>query len=380
MTAKYFKYAFALAGDKSTVPEPTQVDGSVSYQEGFPFDYQRPKTDPQSKNIPRDQTNQLFFDLSAALKQYQENAFPDWITNADNLGVDYPYRVGDYVRYTDGIVYRSLVNANTAVPGTDLAKWKPFLFTSSDLGTGFMLSPSGNIIQWGQGMTTTGHSGHRHVPARVPRGRVCRDSNRGRRERVGEPARANRVRHGTHRGCVVLDFRRADFHRGRSVIPSRPAIRMGRRRPLKGINMYYAASTGGFYNKSIHGDNMPADAVELSPERYAELLDGQRQGRIIAPHVDGTPTLRDYVEGADTARARALESVRQARPALFAVLDGRQSSALVAKDTAKGKAIEEAKQALRDVTSMTVFNAGGTYDQIMTAADAELSRIAALVP
>lgn len=33
--------------------------------------------------------------------------------------------------------------------------------------------------------------------------------------------------------------------------------------------MFYAKSTGGFYVRGIHGNNIPADAVEITNEEHA---------------------------------------------------------------------------------------------------------------
>lgn len=57
----------------------------------------------------------------------------------------------------------------------------------------------------------------------------------------------------------------------------------------------YAASTGGFYDTVIHGDNIPADAVEITDEQHAALLAGQSSGKIISADASGKPILVDYV-------------------------------------------------------------------------------------
>lgn len=59
--------------------------------------------------------------------------------------------------------------------------------------------------------------------------------------------------------------------------------------------MFYSASTGGFYNRQIHGQNIPSDAVEISEEHYSLLILGQSQGKVIVPDQDGMPTLADPV-------------------------------------------------------------------------------------
>lgn len=142
--------------------------------------------------------------------------------------------------------------------------------------------------------------------------------------------------------------------------------------------MYYAASTGGFYSKAIHGDNMPADAVEISPERYAELLAGQTTGQRITGDADGNPQLATYVEPPEAAQARVLGVVRAARWPILSILDGLQVSALVAKDTNGAKVIEQAKTDLRNITALPALASPGSYRGLMAAAKAEFTRIASV--
>lgn len=57
--------------------------------------------------------------------------------------------------------------------------------------------------------------------------------------------------------------------------------------------MFYAKSTGGFYDRAIHGDNIPADAVEITKGEHQALLEGQSQGRRIEADASGRPILVD---------------------------------------------------------------------------------------
>lgn len=57
--------------------------------------------------------------------------------------------------------------------------------------------------------------------------------------------------------------------------------------------MLYSKSTGGFYSRDIHGDNIPSDAVEITDEQYAALLEGQSQGKVISADEEGNPILID---------------------------------------------------------------------------------------
>lgn len=57
--------------------------------------------------------------------------------------------------------------------------------------------------------------------------------------------------------------------------------------------MFYAKSTGGFYDRSIHDDAIPSDAVEITAEQHAALLEGQSQGKLIQADETGYPILAD---------------------------------------------------------------------------------------
>lgn len=57
--------------------------------------------------------------------------------------------------------------------------------------------------------------------------------------------------------------------------------------------MYYAKSTGGFYDRDIHGDRIPEDAVEITKAEHTALLAGQAEGKRIAPDAGGVPVLQE---------------------------------------------------------------------------------------
>jgi hypothetical protein len=50
--------------------------------------------------------------------------------------------------------------------------------------------------------------------------------------------------------------------------------------------MFYSKITGGFYNTTIHGNNIPSDAIEITEKKWQELLEEQSNGKIITT-VDG---------------------------------------------------------------------------------------------
>lgn len=115
MAGRYFGIPFATTGDRITVPDATQPDGSVSFTQGFGFDYERPNTDPAYKPVPRDGTNGLFHDITEALGIAQRQGVSDWTVDAQ------PYAINALVRHTDK-VWRSLVANNNVTP-VEGASW-----------------------------------------------------------------------------------------------------------------------------------------------------------------------------------------------------------------------------------------------------------------
>lgn len=57
--------------------------------------------------------------------------------------------------------------------------------------------------------------------------------------------------------------------------------------------MFYSPSTNGFYAESIHGDAIPSDAVEITAEDHAALINGQSKGKLIQADANGRPVLVD---------------------------------------------------------------------------------------
>ena len=121
----YFITPFAISGDQTAIPDPVQPGGEVSNTQGFGPDYSLPNSDPSALKVPRDQTNWLYYVITSAIQQYQQYGTPEWITSADNGGTPFAYAAGARVKYTDGAVWVSLVNANTSEPSTDATKWLP---------------------------------------------------------------------------------------------------------------------------------------------------------------------------------------------------------------------------------------------------------------
>lgn len=55
--------------------------------------------------------------------------------------------------------------------------------------------------------------------------------------------------------------------------------------------MFASKTARGFFDTTIHGNNMPADVVEITADEYNTLLEGQSQGKLIDFDETGYPFL-----------------------------------------------------------------------------------------
>lgn len=124
---KWFINPFATSGDKTAVPDDTQVDGTVSYEKGYGIDYERePGVDPLAKRIERNKMNQLFFDLTSWVRELHIWGTPQFITSAQNGGVPYSYGKYAQVMFDAGAGlarYESLVDSNMTDPN-NTTNWR----------------------------------------------------------------------------------------------------------------------------------------------------------------------------------------------------------------------------------------------------------------
>lgn len=112
--------------------------------------------------------------------------------------------------------------------------------------------------------------------------------------------------------------------------------------------MYYSKQTGGFYAQEIHGDNIPSDAMEITAEQHAELLQGQSEGKRIEADENGYPILVD--PPAPTAEQLAAHA-RSKRDALLRSTDWTQ----VPDAPVNQQDWATYRQALRDITLQDGF-------------------------
>lgn len=133
MDQKFFRIPFAGNGDKQQIPDDKNTEGYVSFVEGWGEDYQKDLlTDAHAKAVEREAMNSILNAITFALRQYQTDSFPEWVTPANNGGTAYPYGVGVVVRHRQGggafTSYVSLAENNTTEPGTKDAKWQGFIY------------------------------------------------------------------------------------------------------------------------------------------------------------------------------------------------------------------------------------------------------------
>lgn len=133
--------AFAVDGDKIVVPTDSQIDNTVSYQDGYTNDYQLAQADPSKKNIERSKLNSVLNIITQSVKRWQDGFWPNFISSADNGGTAVSYSKDAAIFGTgydgDGI-YFSLEDLNTTAP-TDETKWRKWQPFSVSIITGMII-------------------------------------------------------------------------------------------------------------------------------------------------------------------------------------------------------------------------------------------------
>ena len=111
-------------------------------------------SDPNALLIERTKANQIYNDITGSVGALQEFDAPQWIDSADNDGSPFAYSNGARVLYTDNQVWISLVNSNTATPGTDPTKWIVFLSNYALLASpAFTGNPTAPTLTCGKNTT-----------------------------------------------------------------------------------------------------------------------------------------------------------------------------------------------------------------------------------
>lgn len=160
--AKRFITPFAEAGDRATMPD-VPVGTDSNYQTGYPSQYEEdPVVNPlTAKFVERDKSNQLYNDITANLKEWQEHTFPAFITSAVNGGVPFSYKKNSIVTL-GGVDYASSVDGNEDVPPS--SKWEVFstslikdLSQTYDFSTVSLMKSSTVLLPVGKKVETKGY-------------------------------------------------------------------------------------------------------------------------------------------------------------------------------------------------------------------------------
>ncbi|MDE9545556.1 hypothetical protein [Xenorhabdus bovienii] len=147
---KTFKTPFAAQGDRVSIPNEVQPDGSVSYTQGYGYDYERDQnTDPAAKDIEREKMNGMFHDITEAVGEIQTFGVAQWTIEAQ----PYPLRA---LVYHNQKLYQSRIENNKEDPqaGKGWVELKADL-TAADVGaynkeeTNQRFQPLGNYTSAG---------------------------------------------------------------------------------------------------------------------------------------------------------------------------------------------------------------------------------------
>ncbi|MCK8330013.1 phage tail protein [Erwinia amylovora] len=134
---KVFKTPFAAQGDRADVPVETQADGSVSYTQGYGYDYERDQTtDPAAKDIEREKMNALFHDVTEATGEMQQFGTASWSEDGK------PYPIRSLVYYSEK-TWQSRIKNNNEKPG----KGSGWIELKADINAVDLLYPVG-IVTW----------------------------------------------------------------------------------------------------------------------------------------------------------------------------------------------------------------------------------------
>ena len=105
MSTYFYVYPFGVSADTfpTVIPTTNPGTGAESYQGGFTTNFEQDLvTDSTALPIDRGAFNQLMYDITNNIQQYQTLGTPLWIAAAQNLGTSYPYSLYARVAYDAG--------------------------------------------------------------------------------------------------------------------------------------------------------------------------------------------------------------------------------------------------------------------------------------
>lgn len=135
MNQHYFDVPFAFSGDVTAIPDPLQTGGTVSFTEGWNYNYQRDlATDPAALPIDRSTMNWLLLQITTALQALQQTGCPEFILASQNGGAAYSYAKGTVVNWS----------ASGAAPFTKFV----CIATGGNTNTPSLSDPTGATTGW----------------------------------------------------------------------------------------------------------------------------------------------------------------------------------------------------------------------------------------
>ncbi len=79
------------------------------------------------------------------------------------------------------------------------------------------------------------------------------------------------------------------------------------------MSIYFAEVAGrpAFFDQDLHGDAIPAGAVQITRARHAQLLDAQAQGKAITVGAKGKPEVFDSAPSISDHRAQLRAAIKR---------------------------------------------------------------------
>lgn len=115
--------------------------------------------------------------------------------------------------------------------------------------------------------------------------------------------------------------------------------------------MFFSKTTLGFYSSLVHGQNIPQDAVEITPEQHAALMNAQSSGKRIQADANGAPIAVNPPEPSQAELiAVRLVQLREVREKILKRLGDIAGRAGRGGDVVLAGACDAAAVALLDIT------------------------------
>lgn len=115
--------------------------------------------------------------------------------------------------------------------------------------------------------------------------------------------------------------------------------------------MFYSPSIGGFYDRAIHGDAIPADSVEITKESHTALIEGQASGMCIVADENGHPVLANPPP----------PTIEEQRAAAVAVINETREVGLLAGVEVGGKRYHTDDRFLTELLGLVLGFQAGIY-------------------